>query len=145
MQQSRAHLGTSTDVSGKMPGITESALSIGSKVTIVGAIHYDGQIDIEGTVHGDVRCTSLNVSRYGTVLGTIVADEVTVSGGVNGSIYANRLVLKTKCDVEGEIYHRELSLEDGCYFDGKSRPHKQPLELAEPNQASPPALPRVAA
>lgn len=149
MQQSRVHLGPTIDAAGRMPKtpqtIAENALSIGLNVTIIGAIHYDGHVDIRGTVQGEVRCTSLNVAKYGTVMGTIVADEVTVSGGVKGSIYANRLVLETKCDVEGEIYHRELSLEDGCYFDGKSRPHKQPLELAEPSRIVPPALPKVAA
>ena len=141
MQQSRVRLGRAIEAIGP----NDAALTIGSKVTITGAVHFDGQIDIEGTVHGEVRCSSLNVSKYGTVMGMIVADQVTVSGGVNGSIYANRLVLKTKCDVEGEIYHRELSLEDGCYFDGKSRPHKQPLDLAEASPDAPAALPKVAA
>ncbi len=141
MQQSRVRIGTADDAAAS----ADRALCISSKVTIIGNVHFDGPIDIEGTVHGEVRCASVNVSRYGTVMGLIVADQVTVSGGVNGSIYANRLVLKTKCDVEGEIYHRELSLEDGSYFDGKSRPHNQPLDLAQPAEDITPALPKVAA
>jgi cytoskeletal protein CcmA (bactofilin family) len=110
-------------------------LSISSDVRIVGAVHFDGPVEIEGTIEGEVHCASVKVARYGTVMGKIVADEVTVSGGVSGSIYANRLVLKPDCDVEGEIYHRELSLEQGSYFDGKSRPHKDPLSLANPPAA----------
>ena len=128
---------------GAPPGATparKSTLSIGSDVTIVGSIQFDGPIEIEGTVQGDIRCAAVSVSRYGTVMGTIVADDVTVEGGVNGSIYANKLVLKPDCDVEGEIYHRELSLEQGSYFDGKSRPHKDPLSLAEAPAAPSPEL-----
>jgi cytoskeletal protein CcmA (bactofilin family) len=106
----------------------------------VGAVHFDGPIEIEGTVEGEIHCSSIEVARYGTVMGKIVADQVTVSGGVSGSIFANRLVLKPDCDVEGEIYHRELSLEQGSYFDGKSRPHKDPLSLAETPPVEEPEL-----
>ncbi len=141
MQQSRERIGMADQAA----ETTDDALSISSKVTIIGNVHFDGQIDIQGTVQGEVRCASVHVSKYGTVMGMIVADQVTVSGGVNGSIYANKLVLKTNCDVEGGIYHRELSLEDGSYFDGKSRPHKQPLDLAEASPDAPAALPKVAA
>lgn len=141
MQQARIRLGKA-DAAAETPN---GALSIGSKVTIIGSVEFDGQIEIAGTVQGEIRCASVNVARYGTVTGLIIADEVTISGGVNGSIYANKLVLKDKCDVEGEIYHRELSLEDGSYFDGKSRPHKEPLDLAEAGKPPAPALPKFAA
>jgi cytoskeletal protein CcmA (bactofilin family) len=121
-----------------------TALALSSKVTIVGSVQYDGPIQLDGVVHGEVRCDDLTVSKHSSVEGVIIADSVTVLGRVNGSIYANKLVLKSACDVEGEIYHRELALEDGCYFEGKSRPHKSPLDLASTNeQAKPP--PQLAA
>jgi cytoskeletal protein CcmA (bactofilin family) len=107
-----------------------TALALSSKVIIVGSVQYNGPIQLDGVVQGEVRCDELTVSRQSTVEGVIVADTVTVLGRVNGSIYANKLVLKSACDVEGEIYHRELALEDGSYFEGKSRPHQTPLELA---------------
>lgn len=109
-----------------------SSLSINSKVTIVGSVEFDGEVNVDGFVQGDVRCASLNISKHGTVSGTIVARDVTVSGGVSGSIFAERLVLKPQCDVEGEICYRELALEDGSYFEGKSRPSQRPLEAAPP-------------
>ena len=119
----------------RLPGIVtpglQQPLSINAKVTITGNIECDGTVAVEGTVHGEIKCTFVTVARYGTVTGRIIAEEVTVEGGVSGEIYANKLTLKPNCDVEGEIFHRELSLEDGSYFEGKSRPHKDPLELAK--------------
>lgn len=114
------------------PAVDNSAvfLAINSKVTIVGSVQFDGPIQIDGTVHGEVRCSSVLIAKSGSVEGTIVASAVTVAGGVNGAIYADKLVLKSDCDVEGEIYHREFVLEQGCNFEGKSRPHKEPLVLA---------------
>jgi cytoskeletal protein CcmA (bactofilin family) len=140
MQQSSRNLRTRLDLADTV----SPPLSIGSKVTIVGNIECDGPIAIEGTVHGEVRGALVTISRYGTVTGRIIADHVTVEGGVSGEIYANKLILKPSCDVEGEIYHRELSLEDGSYFDGKSRPHKAPLELAKSSTQDAPPL-RLAA
>ena len=105
-------------------------LAINSRVTIVGTVEFDGPIQIDGTIQGDVKCASVMIAKSGSVEGTIVASTVTVAGGVNGAIYADKLVLKTDCDVEGEIYHREFVLEQGSNFEGKSRPHDKPLELA---------------
>lgn len=105
-------------------------LSINSKVTIVGSVQFDGPIQIDGIIRGDVNCASVMVAKCGSVEGTIVASTVTVAGGVNGAIYADKLVLKDACEVEGEIYHREFVLEQGSNFEGRSRPHDHPLELA---------------
>lgn len=128
---------------GTTPPASDSSsvfLAINSRVTIVGTVEFDGPIQIDGTVQGDVKCASVMVAKSGTVEGTIVASTVTVAGGVNGSIFADKLVLKTDCEVEGEIYHREFVLEQGSNFEGKSRPHEKPLELAtrrEPRQPAP--------
>jgi cytoskeletal protein CcmA (bactofilin family) len=103
---------------------------IGRGVTIVGSLFYDGQIQIEGRIYGEVRCSALQIAERGTVEGLIVAKSVDVLGETNGSIYADKLVLRAACAVEGEIYHHNLVLEDGCHFEGKSRRHINPLGLA---------------
>ncbi len=62
--------------------------------------------------------------------GAVVADAVTVLGEVTGEIFANHLTLKKASSVAANIFHKHLSLEDGCYFEGKSRRHADPLQLA---------------
>ena len=85
---------------------------------------------ITGTVVGDVTCTSLVITERGIVHGSIRADDATILGEVNGEIYATILTLKTASSVTGDIYHKQLTLEDGCYFEGRSRRHNTPLLLA---------------
>ena len=121
-----ARRGKASPPADKLP----ASLSINAAVTIVGSVEFDGPVEIDGFVQGDIRCASLTISRYGTVSGTIIAGNVTIAGGVSGTIYAEHLVLKPECDVEGEICYRELALEAGSYFEGKSRPHQRPLEVA---------------
>lgn len=110
----------------------QGPISIGAKATIVGALHFDGAVVLEGEIRGEVRCRSLTIAERGAVDGLIVAETVIVAGEVVGAIYAERLVLRAACEVEGDIFHRELSLEDGCYFEGRSRRHATPLGLAPP-------------
>ena len=107
-----------------------AALSIPRKATIEGAIEYSGPMIISGTIEGDVTCMSLVITERGVINGSVRSDSVTVLGEVNGEIYANTLTLKTASSVSGDIFHNHLVLEDGAYFEGKSRRMILPLELA---------------
>ncbi len=95
---------------------------LGPEVDIAGSVYIDARVRLEGTVDGEIRCTELDVTKAGHVRGRIVAERVTVYGTVvDGSIYANTLILRPGCSVEAEIYHQHLQLEPDSYFDGKSR------------------------
>lgn len=107
-----------------------ATLTIPRNATIEGALDFPGPLIIEGTVLGDVRCMSLVISECGIVDGAVVADAVTVLGEVSGEIFANHLTLKKASSVAANIFHKHMSLEDGCYFEGKSRRHANPLQLA---------------
>jgi cytoskeletal protein CcmA (bactofilin family) len=110
--------------------VNGDALVLNRRVVITGSFSYDGEVLLAGRIEGGVRCKSLQIAERGSVDGDIVAERVVVLGEVNGSIHANELVLKTACTVAGEIYHRHLVLEDGCFFEGQSRRDKNPLLLA---------------
>jgi cytoskeletal protein CcmA (bactofilin family) len=107
-----------------------AALTIPRKATIEGGIIFPGPVVVDGTLIGDLRCMSVIISERGIVDGAILAESVTVMGEVTGEIFAVSLTLKAACSVSGDIFHRHLALEDGCYFEGKSRRHKEPLSLA---------------
>ncbi len=106
-----------------------AALSIPRKATIEGAIEYSGPMIISGTIEGDVTCISLVITERGVINGTVRSESVTVLGEVNGEIFANTLTLKTASTVYGDIFHKNLVLEDGCYFEGRSRRMTGQLDL----------------
>jgi cytoskeletal protein CcmA (bactofilin family) len=102
-------------------------LVLNRRVSIVGSVAYEGDIVLGGHIEGDVHCKNLEIGERGSVDGDIVAERVVVLGEVAGTIHANEIVLKTACTVSGEIYHRHLVLEDGCFFEGQSRRDADPL------------------
>jgi cytoskeletal protein CcmA (bactofilin family) len=118
------------EVWGRRERSSKGTVVINRGVTIVGSLSLEGEVFIEGTVDGEVWCTGLEIDTRGIVDGLIVAERVVVLGEFRGHIYANELVLRTGCAVEGQIFHNKLVLEQGCYFEGKSRRHNNPQQLA---------------
>ena len=85
--------------------VAERVIVITPEIDVVGSICIDARVRLEGVVDGEIRCTTLDVTRDAQVRRQIVAETVTVYGTVTeGSIYARVLVLKPGCSVEGEIY-----------------------------------------
>ncbi|MBL8884551.1 MAG: polymer-forming cytoskeletal protein [Hyphomicrobium sp.] len=98
-------------------------------LSIEGVISYPGSLTVGGTIEGDVSCAALVITERGIVNGSVRAETVMVLGEVNGEIYANTLTLKAASCVVGDIFHKQLALEDGCFFEGRSRRHSAPLLL----------------
>ena len=108
-----------------------NVIVLGAEFDVVGSIYIDARVRLEGTIDGEIRCTELDLTKVGHVRGRIVAERVTIYGTVvDGSIYANVLILRPGCSVEAEIYHRHLQLEPDSYFDGKSRRVDDPTGMA---------------
>jgi len=57
-----------------------------------------------------------------------------------------RVTLQAQSHVEGDIYHQSLAIEQGAYFEGKSRRTDDPLSTKadKPTASSTPAAPRAA-
>ena len=117
------------------PLFNRSRFVVPPGVTIEGGVNFDGEVRVEGHVQGEVRCLHAVIAPDGLVEGLVAADEVCVEGEVDGAIYATHLHLAAQCNVEGEIFHVDLTLDPGCYFEGKSRRHPNALQLA-PREAS---------
>lgn len=103
---------------------------IGEDLTIVGNVTSKGEIQVDGAIEGDVHCVSLLLGEKSRISGAVVADDVVVRGSVTGSISGMRVTLQAQSHVEGDIYHQSLSIEQGAYFEGKSRRSEDPVKDA---------------
>jgi cytoskeletal protein CcmA (bactofilin family) len=99
---------------------------IGPDMTLTGNILSKGEVQIEGEVQGDLHAVHVIVGERARITGNIVADEVVVRGHVSGSVRGKKVVLQTSSHVEGDIYHQSLAIEQGAFFEGKSRRAEDP-------------------
>jgi cytoskeletal protein CcmA (bactofilin family) len=106
----------------------EAVCSIGSGTSIVGNITCDGPAQFYGHIEGEVRGSELLIGDGAEVVGNVIAQEVTVRGRVKGTIRAMRVKLQATGAVEGDIFHRALSIEDTALFEGSSRRVENPIE-----------------
>jgi cytoskeletal protein CcmA (bactofilin family) len=111
-------------------GGTPTRSVIDSWLTITGNLESEGEVQVDGRIHGHIRCTHLTVGRDATIEGNITADEVVVRGTVKGMIRANRVILQDSAHVRSEIYHKKLAIEEGASFEGNSRCCEDPLNVA---------------
>ncbi len=96
-------------------------------LTITGNLQSEGEVQVDGKIQGDIRCAHLTVGRDAMVTGNITAEEVVVRGKVKGVIRANRVILQDSAQVDSEIFHKKLSIEEGACFEGTSHRSDDPL------------------
>lgn len=94
---------------------------IGPDLVITGNLISKGEVQVDGAVQGDIHGSHVIVGPNATISGGIVAEEVVVRGHVIGSVRGKRVMLQASSQVEGDIYHNALSIEQGAMFEGKSR------------------------
>ena len=114
------------------PPRPETVCSIGAGTSIVGNITCDGPAQFYGHIEGEVRGSDLLIGDGAEVVGNVIAQEVTVRGRVKGTIRAVRVKLQATGAVDGDIFHRALSIEDTALFEGSSRRVENPIETPKP-------------
>ncbi len=103
---------------------------IGEDLTVTGNVLSRGEVQVDGTIQGDVHCSSLIVGEKAQITGGIVAEDVVVRGRVMGSVRGNRVTLQASSHVEGDVFHKSLAIEQAAFFEGKSRRSEDPIASA---------------
>jgi cytoskeletal protein CcmA (bactofilin family) len=117
---------------------------IGPDLTIVGNLVSKGEMQVEGEVQGDLHGTQVVVGERAKITGGIIAEEVVVRGHVLGSIRGRRVMLQASSHVEGDVHHTTLAIEQGAFFEGKSRRSDDPIAgVPAPNGADGLPVPRL--
>ena len=88
---------------------------------IEGNVVSSGDIQLDGTVTGDVHTRKLTVGEKARVTGAIIAEWVRISGTVQGEITAVHVELMASAKVTGDINHDTLSIDAGAYIQGLCR------------------------
>jgi cytoskeletal protein CcmA (bactofilin family) len=112
---------------------------LNSDVEIKGNVKFAGELTLEGKLEGEINSDgTLIIGETGTVNGNVNAGTVSVRGKINGNITAReKIEIKSKAEVFGDIRSAKLAIEEGVTFVGKTE--------VNPNKLAPSAAPRPAA
>ncbi len=94
---------------------------ISSDMTITGDIKSDGEVQIDGTITGNIFAETLTVGKSANINGEISAQAVYVHGKVIGEIRAKSVSLAKTAHIQGDILHGNLSIDQGAFLEGHCR------------------------
>ena len=106
---------STTAPAGNVPSI------ISADMKVVGNLHSDGDIQIEGTVEGDIKSRTVTVGETAHVIGSINAESVEVCGKVTGQVSAASVRIARTANVQGDISYKKLAIEEEAVLDGQIR------------------------
>jgi cytoskeletal protein CcmA (bactofilin family) len=104
---------------------------LNSDVEVKGAIKFSGELTFDGKLEGDINSEgTLNLGENAVVKGTIDVGSVVVRGKISGNIIAkDKIELKAKTELFGDVRAAKLVMEEGVTFVGKTE--------VNPNKVSP--------
>jgi len=102
-----------------------------SDVEIKGNLKFSGELAFDGKLDGEIHTDGiLNLGDGAVINGHINAQSVVVRGKITGNINAKEKIdLKAKAELFGDIRASKLTIEEGVTFVGKSE--------VNPNKVSP--------
>ncbi|MEZ5851141.1 MAG: polymer-forming cytoskeletal protein [Hyphomicrobiaceae bacterium] len=112
---------------GRSSGGKAAQSTIGADLVIVGNLISKGEVHVDGEVQGDLHAVSIVIGDSAKITGGLVADEIVIRGTVMGSVRGKNVMLQSSSRVEGDIFHTQLAIEQGAYFEGKSRRSDDPI------------------
>ena len=118
---------TKTDFTPSAPKAKPPASTLSSDLTITGNLKTIGDIQVEGTVEGDIRAHLLTVGEGATIKGEVVADDVVINGRIVGRVRGLKVRLTSTARVEGDIIHKTIAIESGAHFEGSVQRQDDPL------------------
>jgi cytoskeletal protein CcmA (bactofilin family) len=94
---------------------------IGPGIHVKGDIHGQSDLELEGTVEGNVKLEGLLVVGVGGRLeGDVSANAVVVEGEILGNINArDKVQLCSNCKMKGNLRSDSLSIQEGALFEGR--------------------------
>lgn len=103
-----------------MPTSTPTTL-IAQGVKVEGDFSSQGDVSIEGEVHGTVKIIGrLSVGSQAMLKADVTAEQATVAGTVEGNVSVNgHLELKSTANITGDVTCETASVDSGAKLAGK--------------------------
>jgi cytoskeletal protein CcmA (bactofilin family) len=104
---------------------------LNSDVEVKGTLRFSGELTFDGKLDGDINSEgTLTLGDNAVIKGTIDVGSVVVRGKITGNVVAkDKVDLKSKTELFGDVRAAKLVIEEGVTFVGKTE--------VNPNKVSP--------
>jgi cytoskeletal protein CcmA (bactofilin family) len=104
---------------------------------VKGTLKFSGELSFDGKLDGDIQSDgTLNLGDNAVIKGNINVNSVVVRGKINGNVNAKeKIEIKAKTELFGDIRSAKLVIEEGVTFVGKSEVNPNKVAPAAPAPA----------
>src|SRR6056297_1144593 len=128
-----------TEFKASAPKAKPPASVLSSDLHVTGNLKTTGDIQVEGTVEGDIRAHLLTIGEGATIKGEVIADDVVINGRIVGRVRGLKVRLTSTARVEGDIIHKTIAIESGAHFEGSVQRQDDPLNAGAKSGQKPQA------
>ena len=94
---------------------------VSADLEIVGNLTTSGEVQLDGSIEGDITCEKLMVGERACITGRVLADHVVIRGKIIGNVKAKNVELAKTAHVVGDIWHDTLAIDAGAFLEGHCR------------------------
>ncbi len=132
------------------PNNNNSKNVLNSDVELKGTLKFSGELTFDGKLEGDIASEgALTLGDNAVIKGSIDVGSVVVRGKINGNVIAKEKIdIKAKTELFGDVRAAKLVIEEGVTFVGKSEvnpnkvaPTPQPAARGETPRVPTPKVP----
>jgi len=134
-----------SDFRASAPKAKPPASVLSADLHVTGNMKTTGDIQVEGTVEGDIRAHLLTIGESATIRGEVTADDVVINGRIVGRVRGLKVRLTATARVEGDIIHKTIAIESGAHFEGSVQRQDDPLNPGRAAAKKPPVAAAPAA
>ncbi len=99
--------------------ISPSSL-VSNSMTITGTVKSESELYVDGVINGDIDCKVLIVGINGKIKTSLIkVEKIVVYGLVEGNIDAVSVYLGPSARINGNVIHKDISIENGAFISGE--------------------------
>ncbi len=121
-----------------VPSNSSSKNVLNSDIELKGTLKFTGELTFDGKLEGDITSEgTLFLGDNAVIKGTLDVGSAVVRGKVNGNVVAkDKIEIKAKTELFGDIKAAKLVIEEGVTFVGRSEvnPNKVAAPAAHPTR-----------
>ena len=120
---------------------TSNVLIVTRDQAMAGNVFFDGTVQVDGLIEGDITANRIVVTADATVDGTVKGKTVRIDGTVNGPIDGGTVILAPTACVKGNIDYEMLNIISGASVFGLCRDKRETRLTARTSPADAEPIP----
>ena len=101
------------------PGHELPPSRLARSLIVRGRLDTDGELQVDGSVHGEINADRVVIGLDGDIEGDIVARDVHIGGRLIGRVFALNVTLDSSADITGRIFHNTVTVAKGARIEGR--------------------------